>query len=822
MKNVLLLISGTTVAQAIPILIAPILTRLYSPADFGVLAVFMALTSIVGGIANGRYETAIILPEQEEDAINLGVVGACIALVVSFMFFLCTLLLQEQIVVLLDNKQIASWLYLFPISSLLIGISSILYQFNLRDKNYSNLTMSTVTRSITQSAVQLGIGLLKPGEFGLIIGQFLSYAAGNSVLLPRNRSRAYWRSVINVADMWRLAKRYADFPKFSIWATLSNTLSYNLINMIISGLFSVTSLGFYAIVNRVLGMPMTVVGEAIGQVFQRKARDEKTTPGGVNALFKRTLFRLTLLSLPLFALLYWWSEELFLFVFGEEWVIAGTYARLLIPLFFIRFISVPVMFILNLYEKQRVTLMWQVGLLMQVILAAVLAKSFAVGIETFFMLLTSLLVLHYVILLFILYRLSIGESKEGQKMKGHHCCLVLNGYVNGYSIIRELHEQGVKDIILFDTKKNLAAYSRRIKKFVLHEATVPALKQALEDLHLEYEKIIVFPTSEGQMEQLYELREQIADYCFLPFNQENLLESISKITQYAHCQKAGVPYPQSVFLFQPSDLAQVSSLPFPVIVKPSHRDSIQNDVFRHLVVKTKDEWIQHEDLLRELMGKGITFLASEIIPGDSANIYAYTGYRDMDGNFLNEWVGKKLSQYPNHYGVFASASNQAPPEILHQGRALMESMNLYGICEPEFKYDPRDGTYKLMEINLRSTMWNRIGCLSGVHILYTQYLNALGQKVEKEEQVRSRDIHFVYFKYECLGMLKGTIPFRVFWKNIFLSDKTGFAVFDLYDMKPFMADFFSIFPNLARKAVNLAKRVWRMKHEKHTNLGSPT
>jgi|GEM_PF-239072 len=817
MKNLLLLISGTTVAQAIPVLFSPLLTRLYSPADFGVLALFTAFATVVGGIANGRYDGAILLPDREEDALQIGAVGACFAVGTSLVFLLLTHLFHESIAALLEQEELSLWLYFFPLSSLLIAVSSLLYQLNLREKNYANLSRSTIARAVTQTAVPLGIGTLKSGELGLIAGQVLSHAAAVVVLVGRRKEKHIRLSEIRLSEMRRLARRYADFPRFSIWATLANTLSYNLINVILSILYGTASAGLYSIVNRVLGMPMTVVGEAFGQVFQREVRDESRNGKRVVAILTGTLLKLAAVSFPVFTVLYLWSEDVFQLVFGEEWAAAGVYARLLIPLFLVRFLSVPLMSILTLYEKQRLLLLWQTGLLACVLAAGAAAKAFALAIESYFLLMSSLLMLHYLVLIVVIYRVSLEVAKE-DGMKGKHCCLVMGGYVNGYSIIRELHEQGVRDIILFDTDKNLAAYSNRIRRFVQIEASAPSLRQALARLHEEYERIVVYPTSEKHLLLLHQLREEIAGYCFLPFNPHNLLESISKINQYAHCEKAGVPVPKSVRLLQPSDLSRVQEVPFPLIVRPSHPP--QGDSFHHLVVRSRESFVQYEPLLESLLARGVALLASEVIPGDSSNIYAYVGYRDRNGRILNEWIGKKLSQYPDRYGVFASASNQAPAEVLMQGRKLLEAMNLHGIAEAEFKQDPRDGRYKLIEINLRSTMWNRVGFLSGVHILYTQYLDAIGDHTEKEEQVRTKEIHFVYGKHELLGLLRGTIPFRTFWNNLFRSDQTCFAVFDPADLKPFWFDTLGMVRQLARKAANRRKRVGGVKHEKHTHLGS--
>lgn len=387
------------------------------------------------------------------------------------------------------------------------------------------------------------------------------------------------------------------------------------------------------------------------------------------------------------------------------------------------------------------------------------------------------------------------------------CSLVIGGFINGYSIVKELYDKGLREIVLVDTKKKLGAYSNKIVRFIQIEPSADSLHQALRELHQTYERIVIFPTSESQLEQLHELYEQISPYCFLPFNNDNLIDCLDKIYQYQHCERVGIPYPNSVFLETEGDLAQLNQLTYPIILKPSKTNPTQQKVFRNLVIYNELDFALHQSRIVSGLEAGIHFLASEVIPGDSSNVYAYVGYRSKQGVILNEWMGKKLSQYPDNFGIFASASNQSPREVLEQGRKLLETMNLFGICEPEFRLDPRDGLYKLMEVNLRSTMWNRIGTLSGVDILYTQYLDAIGEQGIKQTQRQDQDIHFVYFKHEFLGLIKGTIAWETFWRNIFRSDQTFFAVFDWKDLKPFCFDLLDTCRGLFRRAAK-AFRLW--------------
>ncbi|HWR25001.1 MAG TPA: hypothetical protein VN278_02095, partial [Methanosarcina sp.] len=174
--------------------------------------------------------------------------------------------------------------------------------------------------------------------------------------------------------------------------------------------------------------------------------------------------------------------------------------------------------------------------------------------------------------------------------------------------------------------------------------------------------------------------------------------------------------------------------------------------------------------------------------GNESCIYAYVAYRDMQGRILNEWTGKKLAQYPNSFGVFSSASNEAPEEVRILGKTLLSGIDIKGIAEPEFKYDSRDKKYKLMEINLRSMMWHRVGNLSGVNLQYTQYLDALGKTVEPQIQIKDKDIHFIYLNHEIINLLFRKNYFPVFKKNIWDSDESHIAVYDKSDIKPFLKD----------------------------------
>jgi len=371
--------------------------------------------------------------------------------------------------------------------------------------------------------------------------------------------------------------------------------------------------------------------------------------------------------------------------------------------------------------------------------------------------------------------------------------VILGGYVNGYNIIRELHDSGVNNIVLFSgLNQAIARHSNKVNRVIRLEFTAEKLLLELENLHDNQNYLVIYPTNDLHLELLDRIYDKISSYAFVPLNSASLEQSLRKDIQYDMCEKIGVPYPASILVTSLTQLDNLDELQFPILIKPAKRDDLTFSGFRNLYIRTSEDLVQHESKLAYYLQNNVPVVVSECIPGDGSQIYAYTAYRSKKGKILNSWIGKKLAQHPDAYGVFSSASNEAPEIIREQGKAIIEAMDLYGILEPEFKYDVRDSKYKLMEINLRSMMWHRTGHLSGVKLQYTQWCDALGKTVPKYTQFQSKIIHFVYFKHELSNLLGRRRYIKHFVKNVLGAKNIYFAVFDKTDIKPFMVDTLSL------------------------------
>lgn len=407
-RNILTLMMGTSVAQALPIAISPILTRLYTPEDFGVLAIFVSITAIFGVIANGRYELAVMLPDRDEDALSVVVLGVLIALFLSLFLLILVILFNGDIAMILGNKEIGVWLYFVPVTVFFMGFFNALSYYSNRKRDYKSIARATVDKSFVLAGIQLLLGWIKLGGGGLILGQVASSVFSNARLIRPLCKEVHGLKVSKEAIV-SVAKRYKNFPLYSMWAALASSLSVNLTNILVSQFFSLSVLGHYAFCQRVFGVPMSLVGTSISRVFYQKATQERRDFGHAKESFDGALKKLFLIGAPFFVLLFFVVEDVFGFVFGASWVVAGHYAKIMTPLFFFRFVGAALSVTNSVFEKQRVSLLWQIGLLFISLFLLFLSSYFSFSFECYLVITSLVISVYYVYLLLILRKISQGE-----------------------------------------------------------------------------------------------------------------------------------------------------------------------------------------------------------------------------------------------------------------------------------------------------------------------------------------------------------------------------------------------------------------------------
>jgi O-antigen/teichoic acid export membrane protein len=241
---------------------------------------------------------------------------------------------------------------------------------------------------------------------GLIMGNIISHIISNYQLL-KNVQQKYDLKKIKATQIKRLAKRFKNFPKFSLPASFVNSLESNSINFFSSIFFSITTLGFYYLAKNFLSIPSALVGSSIAQVFFKEASDEKKKTGKCIVTFNKTLVKLILISLVFFGILLFIAEDLFFLVFGENWRIAGTYSKYLIPIFAVRFVVSSLSSVDTIMEKQNYYLFFNIVLLSTTLFVLFFAHS--QEFTNFLKIYSSSILLIYLFYGFILKKMANNE-----------------------------------------------------------------------------------------------------------------------------------------------------------------------------------------------------------------------------------------------------------------------------------------------------------------------------------------------------------------------------------------------------------------------------
>ncbi len=353
-RNVVTLMSGTTLGQIISLAVYLILSKIYTPGDFGVFALYMSILSITNITATAKYELAVMMPREEHKGLNLTGLSAVISVVVSLLLFCLVLFFNQSIARMLGNEQIAPWLYLIPLSTLLNGFYQSLNYWSNRKKRFRTMTTASLGQSLTNSSVKVGAGFMVAGPFGLIIGSLAGQITGFFVFLQQflkhDRNRI---PDINQRDMRSLAKEYYRFPKFNMLHGVTNNFSGSLPVFILTSWFSSAAAGLYSFGFTMIFRPMSLVTTAFSQVFSQRVITKENAGQKILPDVRRLLVKMFQFSFIPFGIVAIFAPQIFKFVFGPEWETAGTYTRILIPWLYLVFLSAPFSFLPDLFKVQR-------------------------------------------------------------------------------------------------------------------------------------------------------------------------------------------------------------------------------------------------------------------------------------------------------------------------------------------------------------------------------------------------------------------------------------------------------------------------------------
>lgn len=326
-KSVLILGSGTAVAQLISIISMPIVTRLYTPSDLGVLAIYTSILAITVISASLRYEFAFVMPKDEEEVANLFGLGLILLSITTVC--LSTILVWGGGIIIdaLNIGLVKPYLWLLIIGFFGGGMYNLLNYWTIRHKDYKRITQTKIYQSIGNSLSKIIFGFFLGGPIGLVIGHMISQTAGVG-----NLASAIWKKekynlkLISLNGIVKVGKKYGSFPLYNFPASLVNTISLYIPPIMLLTIFDAHIAGLYSLAQSLVILPGKIISTSMGQAYLGEASmmiREKSTK--LSKLYRRTIKHLSIISIPLIGIPALLAPFLVPIIFGAEWKDAGWY-----------------------------------------------------------------------------------------------------------------------------------------------------------------------------------------------------------------------------------------------------------------------------------------------------------------------------------------------------------------------------------------------------------------------------------------------------------------------------------------------------------------
>lgn len=341
-RNVAILVLGTALAQAIPIIISPVLTRLYRPEEFGFAATYTAYVAILSIIATFRYELVIPLPGFDQEAANLVVLTLKICAIMSLLFLPIILIMDRVVAGLFGGQALGPWVYLLPVSIFVTGVfNTFQFWFN-RIGKYKEMGAIRLQNSLFTAVanVLLGLGGM---HGGLVFGNLLGYISASLYALYQiyRKSGALFTSV-NWPNQRKEFKKYLPLIRHVVSSHLIGTVAMQIPVFMMSNVYSLKTAGFFSLAYRMITLPTLLVANAIGDVYRQRAARDFNLKGEFRGIYIKTLIATAFLAFPFYFFLVLIGPDVFAFMFGEPWRIAGEYARILAVGAFFQFVFTPI------------------------------------------------------------------------------------------------------------------------------------------------------------------------------------------------------------------------------------------------------------------------------------------------------------------------------------------------------------------------------------------------------------------------------------------------------------------------------------------------
>lgn len=371
------LMSGSMLGQLIALAAYPLVTRLFSPADFGLFTVFYSYVEVLVILATGKYELAFPLTADDSEARALLRHARQRCAVVSGLLLALIAILIGCNALPGKTRTLGAIALLIPAVVFFTGLARIhSFLFN-RYQSYRPIAASSVVSGAVTSGLKIVLGLMSRmlpvlSKLGLPLATVLGQAAANvSYRMQMHRLPVAQQPVPTRETVRKAARKYRNFPLYVLPKDLISSFSANLPFIWLALYFDNAMLGIFSLALTFTFRPVNLVCADMERVLYVRVNNRVTARQPVGRDMLRFLLRVNLVVLPAFLLLFCFAEPLFVWVFGSEWTGCGFYVRWLLPWCYLSFTLFMVTFIPNIFSTQRTEFFFYVVLLLLRIAAMV-------------------------------------------------------------------------------------------------------------------------------------------------------------------------------------------------------------------------------------------------------------------------------------------------------------------------------------------------------------------------------------------------------------------------------------------------------------------
>lgn len=357
-RNVIHVVFGTALAQGMTVAATPVLTRIYSPAEYGVFALYLALVGFLGANACLRYNFAVPLPEDDESAdrlvylsmlVGLGVAAIGLGLIAAF---------ADEFARWLGEPRLAGLLWLVPLGVAAEGLRTAFRFAAIRRRDHRRLAQNDVGQAAVRAVSQIGLGMVSPVAFSLMIGDVVARTMSAIVLSMRVVPKlVHTIGSTGLQELTGLARRYKSLPMMSAPATALNSATMQLPVILLAQQHGPSVAGLFALAQRIVGMPIFLVAGSIGQVYLGRAAEIRRTSGrSLETIFRSTTIMSFIVAAVVMAPAVFLASFAMPSVLGRDWADAGGFVRILLPMYVLNFVATATGPTLLVLERQDVQL----------------------------------------------------------------------------------------------------------------------------------------------------------------------------------------------------------------------------------------------------------------------------------------------------------------------------------------------------------------------------------------------------------------------------------------------------------------------------------